>query len=107
MKHNHYGILPANVRTSNLTAGAKLLYAELTAQPNNGTYTEVTNPELAKALNVDKGTISRWLSELNDAGFIMLIVFAEQGNKRHIYPMHGLKMANVIGSIMQAFTNIQ
>jgi len=104
---NNYGVLPAKVRHSKISPGAKLLYTELTAQPNNGTFTEATNVELAAALNVDKGTVSKWLSELNEAQFILLVVYKEQGNRREIYPLHGLRIANVIGAMMQAFTNVK
>lgn len=105
--NKYYGVLPAKVRHSKISAGAKLLYTELTAQPNNGTFTEATNVELAAALGVDKGTVSKWLGELKEAQFILLVVFKDEGNRREIYPLHGLRIANVIGAMMQAFTNIQ
>lgn len=103
---SYYGVLPAKIRHAKISSGAKVLYAELTARPNNGTFTEATNVELAAALNVDKDTISRWLSELKEAQFILLVVFKDEGNRREIYPLHGLRIANVVDAIMNSFTNI-
>ena len=58
-----------------LSAGARAVYVELAANYNtrmeNADYLSVRTG--AKRLNVDKGTIVKWLRELQHYGFIVLI----------------------------------
>lgn len=70
---NYYAIIPASVRyDKKLSMGTKLLYGELTALSNKFGFCFATNEYLADLYSVDSRTISRWISELNDNGFIMV-----------------------------------
>jgi uncharacterized membrane protein len=71
MKPNYYAILPAEVRYSDtLTPNAKILYAEISALTNKSGKCFAQNLYFAELYNVSKGTISRWISELEKNGFI-------------------------------------
>lgn len=67
---NYYAVIPANVRYANITANAKLLYGEITALSNKLGYCYATNEYFAKLYNVNKSSITRWITELVDNGFI-------------------------------------
>jgi hypothetical protein len=63
--------LPYPVRHSrNLSAAAKLLFAELTTFADKQARTRVKNLELCELFSVDERTISRWLIELKKHQFI-------------------------------------
>lgn len=71
-KPNYYSVLPANVRyDQDLQPNAKLLYSEITSLCNHNGYCFAGNNYFAKLYNVDKATISRWISKL--------------ANKKHIF----------------------
>lgn len=80
---NYYGIIPAEVRYSKCSANSKLLYSEITALSNLWGFCKAGNEYFAKLYDVHKNTISAWVSELADAGFIE--IFIENGNQRKIY----------------------
>jgi len=66
--------LPYPVRHSrNVSAAAKLLYAELTTFTDKDASTRVKNADLCKLFGVDERTISRWLIELKKAQFIEVL----------------------------------
>lgn len=70
-KPNYYSILPANVRyDKDLQPNAKLLYSEITSLCNYNGYCFASNNYFAKLYNVDKATISRWISNLVKKGYI-------------------------------------
>ena len=74
MKDNpsYYAIIPANVRYSDLKPNAKLLYGEITALSNKFGFCFASNKYFAELYNVNKNTVSSWLSDLKNYGFIII-----------------------------------
>lgn len=69
-KKSYYAIIPANVRYSNITPNAKLLYGEITALCNEKGYCWATNEYFANLYGVSKTSVSLWIKELIDHGFV-------------------------------------
>ena len=71
MNKSYYAIIPANVRYDNeLTPNAKLLYGEITALCNEKGYCWATNNYFAELYGVSKTSISKWIKQLIDKGYI-------------------------------------
>ena len=72
MKENptYYAIIPANVRYADLKPNAKLLYGEISALSNKYGFCFASNKYFAELYKVNKNTISSWLSDLKNYGFI-------------------------------------
>ncbi len=90
MKKSYYAIIPANVRYDDrLTPNAKLLYGEITALCNEKGYCWASNSYFAELYKVSKETVSRWISKLEELGYIRTELIYEQGTKsvkeRRIY----------------------
>ena len=78
---NYYAIIPANVRyDKTLRPNAKLLYGEITALSNKEGCCWATNSYFANLYDVDSNTISKWISQLNNKGYIT-ISFTYKENK--------------------------
>ena len=73
-KPNYYAIIPANVRYSDLKPNAKLLYGEITALSNKHGFCFASNNYFANLYNVNKNTISSWISDLKNKGFIVVTI---------------------------------
>lgn len=85
-KRNYYAILSADVRyNKNLTANAKLLYAEITALCNAEGYCWATNRYFANLYDVNLPTVSTWVKSLEKEGFIRIDAGHAEGNRRKIY----------------------
>ena len=85
-KKSYYAIIPANVRyDEKLPAGAKLLYGEITALCGKEGHCWASNSYFAELYSKDKGTISRWIAQLNENGYIHLEVDKKEGNKRKLF----------------------
>lgn len=81
---SYYAVIPANVRYSKMvSATAKLLYGEITALSSKEGHCWASNSYFAKLYDVSVKSISRWVCELEDAGFLKTEVTF--GNKRKIY----------------------
>jgi len=81
-----YAVIPASVRYDDLLkANAKLLYGEITALCSFKCYCWADNKYFAELYKVDPKTISRWISQLENGGYLKIEHFPEQGNKRKIY----------------------
>ena len=87
MQPNYYAIIPAEVRYSAIKPNAKLLFGELTALSNKHGYSFESNNFFAELYSVSKNTISLWIKELIDAGFVssQLIKDKNQIVERRIY----------------------
>jgi len=82
MKKNYYAIIPADVRYDrNLRPNAKLLYGEITALSNEKGYCWAQNTYFAELYEVSKETISRWIRELAEAGYIQTDFVYKKGTK--------------------------
>lgn len=72
-KPNYYAILPAEVRYfEGISASAKLLYAEISSLTNLTKHCWASNSYFAKLYNVNKDSVSRWIAELSEFGFIKI-----------------------------------
>ena len=95
---NYYAIIPANVRYADLKPNAKLLYGEITALSNKHGFCFASNKYFADLYKVNKNTISSWISDLKNYGFITVKIERNVNNqitKRCIgilkitnYPIH-------------------
>jgi len=67
---SYWSVIPAEVRYSNLKPSAKLLYGEISALANKKGYCFSTNNYFAELYNVTRNTISLWIKDLTQHGFI-------------------------------------
>jgi DNA-binding MarR family transcriptional regulator len=81
-----YAIIPANVRyDKELPANAKLLYGEITALCNEKGFCWATNGYFAELYDVAPETVSRWISKLEQKGYISMEHIESEGNTRKIW----------------------
>ena len=81
MKNNYFTVLPANVRyDSTLPPNAKILFSELLALCGDRGFCWASNGYLARLFNVDKATVSRWISKLHKRGYIFFEPIDEKIN---------------------------
>ncbi len=74
--------IPANVRyDEDLTPNAKLLYGEITALCNEKGYCWATNAYFADLYKVSKTSISLWIKQLLDKGYISSEIVYKEGTK--------------------------
>ena len=73
-KPSYYAIIPAEVRYSSLKPNAKLLYGEITALCGKLGYCYATNNYFSELYKVNKNTVSSWISDLKELGFINIEV---------------------------------
>jgi hypothetical protein len=78
---NYYAIIPANVRYSDLKPNAKLLYGEITALSNKHGFCFASNKYFADLYKVNKNTISSWISDLKNYGFVTVKIERNVNNQ--------------------------
>ena len=105
---NYYAIISAEVRyDKNLTANAKLLYAEITALLNINGECFATNKYFANLYSKSTVTISKWISELVANGYISTHYIYKGGTKeierRYIRKLKGGIKENFKGGIKENF----
>jgi uncharacterized phage protein (TIGR02220 family) len=82
MQKSYYAIIPANVRyDKDLTPNAKLLYGEITALCNEKGYCWASNSYFSKLYKVSKVSISKWINQLVDKGYIQADIQYKEGTK--------------------------
>lgn len=87
---NYWSILPAEIRyDATLSPYARLLYSDLAALTNLSGYCWASNSYFAKLYQVDKKTISTWISDLESRGHIKVVVDTLKGNSRKIWTLRG------------------
>ena len=87
---NYYAIIPADVRYSKITANAKLLYGEITALANKEGFCWASNNYFAELYGVTNRSVSNWVKELTDQGFVTYEI--ENENLRKIFLTLGSKL---------------
>ena len=105
---NYYAIISAEVRyDKNLTANAKLLYAEITALLNINGECFATNKYFANLYGKSTVTISKWISELVANGYISTHYIYKGSTKeierRYIRKLKGGIKENFKGGIKENF----
>lgn len=84
-KPGYYGILPANVRYDDkLVPMARILYTEVTALTGSTGECTASNNYFAKLYGVSIATVSSWVSQLVDGGYVLSVVDRAAGNKRKL-----------------------
>ena len=79
---SYYAIIPADVRyDEDLTPNAKLLYGEITALCNEKGYCWATNSYFAELYKVSKTSISKWIKQLIDKGYIVSKIKYKENTK--------------------------
>lgn len=83
---SYYAIIPASVRyDKNVCPNAKLLYGEITALCNQKGFCWANNSYFAELYGVGKPSISRWVKELIDGGYIDSSIEYKQGTKEIVH----------------------
>ena len=105
---NYYAVISAEVRyDKNLTANAKLLYAEITALLNINGECFATNKYFSNLYGKSTVTISKWVSELVANGYISTHYIYKGGTKeierRYIRKLKGGIKENFKGGIKENF----
>lgn len=88
IQKNYYAIIPANVRyDKRLKPLARLLYSEITALCNEKGYCWASNSYFAELYEIANETISRYISQLKEYGYITIYYEKTNENidKRKIY----------------------
>jgi DNA-binding transcriptional ArsR family regulator len=81
-KKGYYAIIPAHVRyDKRITPNAKLLYGELTALSNEKGYCWAGNQYFSDLYEVSKQSISSWIGQLRDSGYIAVQLEYKEGTK--------------------------
>jgi DNA-binding transcriptional ArsR family regulator len=86
MQKNYYAIIPANVRyDKDLSPNAKLLYGEITALCNEKGYCWASNSYFADLYGVTKTSISQWIKQLTEKGYINTELIYREGTKEILH----------------------
>jgi|TARA_R100000482_G_C5129155_1_gene150714 DNA-binding transcriptional ArsR family regulator len=67
---SYWAVIPAKVRYSSLKPNAKLLYGEISCLQNKTGYCTASNRYFSELYGVSKNTVSSWISDLKNLGFI-------------------------------------
>ena len=100
---SYYAIIPSSVRyCEELKYAERLLYGEITALAGKEGFCFATNKYFAELYHVIPGTISRWISHLEDLEFVNIDIIKDEKNQileRRIYinDIHRDFMTNKIG----------
>jgi DNA-binding transcriptional ArsR family regulator len=87
-KKGYYAIIPASVRyDERLTPNAKLLYGEITALCNEKGYCWASNAYFSDLYDVTKATVSAWIGNLKDAGYITVSMHYKEGTKHILHSL--------------------
>lgn len=98
----YYSILTASVRyDKDLNANEKILFSEITALSNKYGYCTASNNYFAELYQVAKGTVSKWITHLNQAGYLKVILIKQATTNqvigRKMYPISNPKLKDEEG----------
>lgn len=83
VRKSYYAIIPANVRyDKDLIDGSKLLYGEITALCNQEGYCWASNSYFSELYGVSKKTISKWINQLKEKGYVDSMISYKEGTKQ-------------------------
>ena len=85
----YFAIIPYDVlHDDNLSSSEKIFYGEITRLSNMKGYCWASNKHFSESLNVNRSTVSSWVSKLQKIGYIKVRYIREgkQVKERHIYP---------------------
>lgn len=101
-KPSYYAVIPANVRYDHrLKPNEKLLYGEITSLTNKTGICYATNKYFAKLYNVEIETISRWIKNIKDLGYIETEMAFKDDTKsieKRIIKVHGIPIDKKINT---------
>lgn len=83
-----FAVIPAAVfYDTNLSANARLLFGELSGLASSQGFCWASNQYFQKRHNVSRRSITKWIGELADAGYINVQCFLDENQiqRRHIY----------------------
>lgn len=79
---NYYAIIPSEIRyDKRLKPNEKLLYGEISALANKMGVCFAGNSYFSELYDVDKATISRWITGLERCGYIKRVIKYKKGTK--------------------------
>lgn len=82
MKKSYFAIIPATVRyDERLSPNAKLLFGELTALANQTGACWASNQYFGDLYGKSKKSVSHWIKQLNEFGYIDVKIFYKEGSK--------------------------
>lgn len=85
-KRGYYAVIPANIRyDKNISANAKLLYGEITALCNEKGYCWASNEYFTKLYSVSRQSITNWLKNLKENGYIEIEFEYKEGSKEILH----------------------
>lgn len=85
-KKSYYAIIPASVRyDKEIRPNAKLLYGEITALCNEKGFCWASNQYFANLYSVSKTSISLWIKELTDNGYLTIELVYKEGSKEILH----------------------
>ena len=97
MKRSFYAVLPSHVLTNpDLTDFEKLLYALISSLANSKGYAYASNAYFQKTFNKSERTVRYALANLTAQHLIVVVLFEDQGNKRHIYLKDALPLGQSV-----------
>jgi hypothetical protein len=83
---SYYAIIPANIRyDESIVPNAKLLYGEITALSNEKGYCWASNNYFADLYKVSKVSISKWVNQLVEKGYLSSTIIYKEGSKEILY----------------------
>lgn len=86
----YYAVIPADVRYSkDISSSAKLMYGEITALAQKEGYCWASNKYFADLYGVSTNSVSKWVNELVNAGFVDVKI--ERGVSRKLAIAHPKK----------------
>lgn len=104
-KIGYYAVIPSTILfNNNLKPNEKLLYAVITVLSNKEGYCYASNAYLGKLFNVIPHTISIWVSNLKNKGFLYVDIITDKKGEviqRRIYPNDTPYVINKTGGMSQ------